>query len=83
MDEREWQVCDAMRTMLQFLHSRGTERKWRLFACACCRRIWDLLPVDHGRRTIEVAEQYADHRASLADLEASTPKVTSRTLLRN
>src|SRR5262249_12918800 len=29
----------------------------RLFACACCRRVWDLLDDDH-RRSVEMIEEY-------------------------
>jgi hypothetical protein len=33
----------------------------RLFACACCRRIWDLLDGDH-RKAVEMIEDYARTR---------------------
>lgn len=44
-----------------------SDRKLRLFACACCRSAWDDLD-DDTRRVIEVAEAAADRRVSLAEL---------------
>src|SRR5262245_1277609 len=70
MDEQEWLKCMDPRPMFAFLQNRANVRKWRLFACACCRRIWDLLSENGSHRNIEAAEQYADGRASLAELDA-------------
>jgi hypothetical protein len=45
---------------MPYLAGRGQARKWRLFACACCRRIWHLLPQPRARAAVETAEAYAD-----------------------
>jgi hypothetical protein len=37
-----------------------SERKSRLFAVACCRRILHLMPTDEARECVLAAEQYAD-----------------------
>jgi hypothetical protein len=45
--------------MLAFLRGRAGERKLRLFACACYRRVWpDPPPLD--RNLVEIAEKIAE-----------------------
>ncbi len=60
MTEAEWLTCDDPATLLEFLHGKTSERKLRLFACGCCRRLWHLLVDGRSRKGVEVAEQYAD-----------------------
>jgi hypothetical protein len=70
MTEAEWLACTEPREMLEALQAGGLlpERKARLFAAACCRRIWPLLDEGPARRAVEVAERYADGRADEVEL---------------
>jgi hypothetical protein len=82
--EAEWDACTdplklldfllgrtSKEKMLAFLHGRPSDRKARLFAVACCRRVWHLLTDERGRRAVEVSERYADGLASREEMEAA------------
>jgi hypothetical protein len=59
MTEAEWRASDDPKDMLTQV-GIGPQRKLRLFACACCRRIWHLITDERCRNAVEVAERYAD-----------------------
>jgi hypothetical protein len=66
MTEREWLDCADPEPMLRLLleSPARSERKLRLFACACVRRSWASLTDPRSREAVKVAERFADGRAS-------------------
>jgi hypothetical protein len=68
MTEHEWQTACNTEKMIKFLDGRASPRKFRLFAVACCRRLWDFLDEDHARPALEAAVRCADGELAVRDL---------------
>ena len=71
MTEAEWGTCVDPVPMLQFLHSKGSNRLWRLFAVACVRRVEHLMRDPRSWKALEVAERFADGDATEEELNVA------------
>jgi hypothetical protein len=71
MTEADWATSTNIWEMVGFLRDRcrSSDRKFRLFGCACVRRVWHLLADQRLREGVEIAEAYADGSAGLSELD--------------
>jgi hypothetical protein len=69
--EDEWLTSTDLDLLLSYACTFTGVRKWRLFACACCRLVWDLVTDEASRQAVAVTERYADGQASWEELQAS------------
>ena len=65
----DWKTCADPYAMLGLLPDGTGVRRWRLFACGCCRRVWYMLRDRQSRRAVEVAERFADGAAAARELD--------------
>src|SRR5262245_11756945 len=79
MTEAQWLVSDDPEAMLRVIGAwdyegtpRTTERKLRLFACACSRHAWRRLRSKRRRKAVEVAERFADGLAGESALDRAS-----------
>jgi hypothetical protein len=62
--EQQWLTTKFIATLIYCVQEQkcASDRKFRLFAAACGRRVWDKLTDPRSRAAIEAAEQFADKR---------------------
>lgn len=72
MTESEWQNACEPHAMLELLQTTGgpSDRKLRLLAVACSRRMWDWIDA-LGRTAVDVAENLADGLAGPEEMRAA------------
>jgi hypothetical protein len=68
--EADWLDCTVPWQLAHYMHTRASNRKKRLLACACCRQEWRRLGKP-GQRAVEEAERFADGLTSEAELAAA------------
>jgi hypothetical protein len=69
MTEAEWLARADPQKMLEYLGDRASERKLRLFAVACCRRLWPHLEDRRSQKVVQASELYADGLATRRQLD--------------
>ena len=75
MTEAEWKTCGVSNRMLRRVQRSATPRKARLFGVACGYRVWQYLDNPLSRTAVEVAERFADGRATFWPLAMRNPPV--------
>ncbi len=75
MTEAKWLAATDPRPMLEFLRSKTSGRKLRLFAAAACRLSVQLNLWPDGERALDVAERFADGAANGHELAVAQTRV--------
>jgi hypothetical protein len=65
--DQEWVACIKPEQFLQPLRFTAGDRKLRLFACACCHRVWDRFNGDQ-RHIIILSERVAEGHLGRSEL---------------
>src|SRR5947209_6258724 len=70
MTKAEFDSCHDPQKLLGIAVTSGkaSDRKLRLYAVAYCRSVWGNLAAAASRKAVEVAEDYADRRATPQEL---------------
>jgi hypothetical protein len=69
MTEAGWLACADSDPMFEFAWKAARERKSRMFALACCHRLFRLMNDPRAVRAMEVAERAAEGVADEAEIE--------------
>jgi hypothetical protein len=95
MTEAEWLACDEPKALVRYLigtdaprvqdveefpDCRTSDRKLRLFACACYHHIRHLLPHPEARAAVEVAQRFADGEVGFAKFVQTEARIRELSL---
>ncbi len=75
MTEEEWLTGNDPTPMLEFLRGKVSDRKLRLFGCACCRGVSNHFEDQRYWQLLDVAEQFTD--SAVTDSERSEARKVS------
>jgi hypothetical protein len=71
MTELEWLNGTYLGALVQQVRGKVSDRKLRLFACACVRQVWYLLSDERCRQAVITAEAFADGQTTVERLAAA------------
>jgi len=77
MTEQEWLSYPGFYAMFEHVRPSMSDRKLRLFGCACCRHIFHLMADERSRLAVVVAERFADGAARKAELQEAWDAASS------
>jgi hypothetical protein len=71
MTEADWLETREPDDLLLFLSDRSSERKLRLFGCACVRRVFGALGEECMRQSVRTCERFIEGLATDTELESA------------
>jgi hypothetical protein len=74
--EKEWLTAREPDDLLEFLRERASDRQFRLFICACCRRFLPLMP-KKPQHDLNLCEKYIAYGEKFAEGLITWPKLQS------
>jgi hypothetical protein len=74
MTEAEWLTATEPEPLWNHLGRSADGRKLLLFACACARRIWHMLPTDAHREALVLLEGCVERTALRRDMRAASKR---------
>ena len=76
MTEAEWLACRDLKKMIRKVDPHRFDRKLRLFAVACCRRVGHLLRDDEAKHFLGLVEEVADGADGPESLRQLSDEIT-------
>jgi hypothetical protein len=74
MDEVDWLTCADPPGALRFVRDRMTDRKLRLFAVACCRRLPGVAAESNDQAALAAIMRFADGEVGPAEFSAAAAR---------